>query len=184
MPSFAPRRFVLAVLRPILVWVLALALPVNGVSTLTNLLLGASHRHVSVAPGNSGLGTASLPQQWHELLRTVLGNEAMSLIDAHHGRLAQTSLQAAQAAQHAHLHDTFQRHLHDPMDGSVVALGDKGSSQEASGTQTADTSSPQWMPPDAAVQWLSSWVLTVWPDAQERGHAGHVPLLLERPPKA
>jgi hypothetical protein len=184
MSIFAPHRFAMTVWRPLLVWVLALALPINAVSSLTNLLLGTSHRHVAAAPSVDVPAAVPLALQWHELLRAALGNEVMSLIDAQHERLAQRPASLAQQALHAHLHDTFQRHVHDVMDGSVVALGDKGLGEQASSSQSADTSSPQWHQPEATLEWPTAWVLTAWPQAHDTPYVGPVPLLLERPPKA
>lgn len=185
MSIFAPSRFAMTVWRPLLVWVLALALPVNAVSGLTNLLLGTSHRHVAAVPIADEPAALPLALQWHELMRAALGNEVMSLIDAHHGRQAQRPASLAQQSLHAHMHDTFQRHMHDVMDGSVVALGDKSLGDQASSSQSTDTSSPQWHQPEAIWEWHTPWVLTAaWPQAHDTPYVGPVPLLLERPPKA
>ncbi|MFX9181161.1 hypothetical protein ABTN76_20625, partial [Acinetobacter baumannii] len=75
----------------------------------------------------------------------------------------QAPLNAAQnaaqgAAPHAHHHDAFQRHVHDSSDGSVVALGDKASTDASTPghTASADAGSGGFpLPADGAAEALA-----------------------------
>ena len=153
-----------------LIWVLAVALPVHGLSGLLAQMLGAEHRHAAVAqPGEEG---AWNPKRW---LRAVIGDGAMDLIDAVHEQqrggpmrlpVAQApEVHAPAAAGHVHAHGLFQRHHHDAADGSVVSLGVKESGQDAPGGAAASDlgSSPFLLPvAPAAAAWIPGDATTAW----------------------
>lgn len=174
-----------------LIWVLAVALPVHGLSGLLAQMLGAEHRHAAVAQADEEGGWS--PKRW---LRAVIGNGAMDLIDAVHEQqrggpmrlpVAKAPKAHAPAAPaHVHTHGLFERHHHDAADGSVVSLGAKESGQDVPGGAAAsDLGSPfllpvapaaaAWMPGDAAISWRHA-AAAAW-----RSHASTPP---EPPPRA
>jgi len=222
------QRLRLSCLRPLMVWVLVLALPVHGVSNVLLQVMGAAHRH------NAGVQhTAALDAQdaahapWNaraalrSLVASVAGTGALQLIDTMHARdhawqraaelkahpfapptvLAQpradampsavpgASQQAAQAHEraHQHAHDTFQRHIHDLHDGTVVALGEHTQAPDAAGSAPALDAGGGTFPlaPVPGVQALAPGDGTAaWRRAEARAWRSHVVVPLERPPQA
>jgi len=150
------------------------------------------------------------------LVASVAGPGALQLIDAMHARdhawqraaalkahpfseparsaalLTQptANLHAAKHAHqqaHQHAHDTFQRHLHDPQDGSVVALGGHGQPPDAAGSAPALDAGGSTFPlaPALSVQALApSGTANAWRPAETSDWHSHVTPPLERPPQA
>lgn len=220
MPHFL-QRLRLSCLRPLMVWVLVLALPVHGVSNVLLQVVGAAHRHNASASA-SAQSIAQPPiahAPWRaraalrSLVASVAGPGALQLIDTMHARdhawqraaelkahpftpptaLAQTrvdavssaSQQAAQAHQHAH--DTFQRHIHDLHDSSVVALGEHTQAPDAAGSASALDAGGAALPlaPMLRMQALAPTDGTAaWRRAKAPDWRSHVIAPLERPPQA
>ena len=216
------QRLRLSCLRPLMVWVLVLALPVHGVSNVLLQVMGGAHRH------NANTSAQDIAQSTHpdaapqrttvraamrSLVASVAGPGALQLIDTMHARdhawqraaelkahpftppteLAQTradavpsaSQQAAQAHQHAH--DTFQRHIHDLHDSSVVALGEHTQAPDAAGSASALDAggAPLPLAPVLRVQALAPTDgTTAWRRAEAPDWRSHVIAPLERPPQA
>lgn len=146
------------------------------------------------------------------LVASVAGPGALRLIDTMHARdhawqraaalkahpfsaparsavlLAQPPADPHAAEQaHQHAHDTFQRHLHDPQDGSVVALGGHGQPPDAAGSAPALDAGGSTLPlaPALNVQALApSGAANAWRPAEASAWRSHVTLPLERPPQA
>ena len=201
------QRLRLSCLRPLMVWVLVLALPVHGVSNVLLQVMGAAHRHSVVALDDSNQGSApwNARSALRSLVARVAGPGALQLIDTMHARdhawqraaelkahpftpvaspvnTAQARLQA-----HQHAHDTFQRHIHDPQDSSVVALGEHTQAPDAAGSAPVLDAGGGTFPlsPALSVQALAPSAGTAtWFKAQASGWRSHVIAPLERPPQA
>ncbi len=95
------------------------------------------------------------------------------------------ALRAEQAHQHAH--DTFQRHTHDPRDGSVVALGEQAAKADATGSASALDAGGGAFPLPALldVQALAPTESTAaWRHVEPQAWRSHVITPLDRPPQA
>lgn len=205
------QRLRLSCLRPLMVWVLVLALPVHGVSNVLLQVMGAAHRHSVVALDDSNQGSApwNARSALRSLVARVAGPGALQLIDTMHardhawqraaelkarpftrsaGRPATPAVAEHQAEQaHQHAHDTFQRHIHDPQDSSVVALGEHTQAPDAAGSAPVLDAGGGTFPlsPALSVQALAPSAGTAtWFKAQASGWRSHVIAPLERPPQA
>lgn len=219
------QRLRLSCLRPLMVWVLVLALPVHGVSNVLLQVMGAAHRHsavtLAVAQGTAqhtdtpGLDPWNARSAWRSLVASVAGPGALQLIDTMHARdhawqraaelkahpftpvaspvntaqaaQAQQARQEARLQAHQHAHDTFQRHIHDPQDSSVVALGEHTQAPDAAGSAPVLDAGGGTFPlsPALNVQALApSAGAATWFKAQASGWRSHVIAPLERPPQA
>lgn len=179
-------------MRQMVIWALAIALPVNSMSAVLTLVLGAQHRHTSSEP--EGAASWSL----RPIIGAIVGDEAMSLIDTYHARESALRLAAApqhaEVAQHAHhthdpsrhvhAHNAFERHVHDPSDGSVIALGSHDTGSDAahsSGSLDIGNSCP--IPAaQMAAAFVPDHATTVWLDRALSTWCSHVSAPLERPP--
>ncbi len=218
-------RLRLSCLRPLMVWVLVLALPVHGVSNVLLQVMGAAHRHsavtLAVAPGTAQHTDTPGTAPWNarsalrSLVARVAGPGALQLIDTMHARdhawqraaelkahpftavaSPVNTAQATQAQQarpearlqaHQHAHDTFQRHIHDPQDSSVVALGEHTQAPDAAGNAAALDAGGSSFPlaPALSVQALApSEGTAAWRRAEASAWRSHVIAPLERPPQA
>ena len=204
------QRLRLSCLRPLMVWVLVLALPVHGISNVLLQVMGAAHRHSAVALATDSPAATpwSARSTLRRLVASVAGPGALQLIDTVHARdhawqraaelkahpfasLA-SPVDTAQAQQvrqqaHQHAHDTFQRHIHDPQDSSVVALGDHTQTHDVAGSATALDAGGGTFPlaPELSVQALAPTDGTaVWRRAAPSACRSRVIAPLERPPQA
>lgn len=203
------QRLRLSCLRPWMVWVLVLALPVHGVSNVLLQVMGAAHRHsavtLAVAQGadSPGITAWSARRTLRSLVASVAGPGALQLIDTMHARdhawqraaelkthpFAQPTdvHQRAHQRAHQHAHDTFQRHIHDPHDSSVVALGEHAQAPDAAGGAPALDAGGGTFPlaPVPSVQALAPGDGTAaWRRAASSAWRSHVIAPLERPPQA
>ena len=209
------QRLRLSCLRPLMVWVLVLALPVHGVSNVLLQVMGAAHRHsavtLEVAQGTAQHTDTPGSAPWNarsalrSLVASVAGPGALQLIDTMHARdhawqraaelkahpftPAASPVNTAQARlqAHQHAHDTFQRHIHDPQDSSVVALGEHTQAPDAAGSAPVLDAGGGTFPlsPALSVQALApSAGAATWFKAQASGWRSHVIAPLERPPQA
>lgn len=174
-----------------LIWVLAVALPVHGLSGLLAQMLGAEHRHAgAVQAGDEG---AWNPQRW---LRAVIGDGAMSLVEAAHERqrggpmrppaTQAPTAHAPKAAGQVHGHGLFERHHHDAADGSVVSLGAKQDGQDAPGGTAASDLGGAWLLPmaPAAAAWMPGDATPSWRDAAAAAWRSHASAPPDPPPRA
>lgn len=189
-------------LRRVTVWVLVLALPINGLSNMLLQILGPQHHHVA-APASWSL---------HTVLEEVIGQQAMAIIDAVHARQQQgpqdTPVRVSSADfypyvqahevdtpsdahphphPHVHTHGAFERHHHDSQDGSVVPTGPTGTGHDGPGSaQTSlDISAASPIPfiTSIAVLMAAAGPATWDGPVAARWH-DHVSAPLERPPRA
>jgi hypothetical protein len=185
-------------LRQLIVWVLVLALPLNSLSTVLTHLLGAAHSHGGSEPVVMNASSSWSPR---ELLRAVVGNGAMALIDGAHLRERGLQVPAhfvfesdAHSLEHqhgtgdqvhTHLHGMFERHFHDPSDGSVVVLGAKASGQDAPGNSHGiDEGSVALLPLATLTPMLYfAQCGSVWLHGIRMAWRSHVTAPLERPPR-
>ncbi len=153
-------------------------------------------------------GTWRAESALRSLVASVAGPGALQLIDTMHARdhawqrAAElkahpfapfaSPVDTAQAQQvrqqaHQHAHETFQRHIHDPQDGSVVALGEHTQAPDAAGGATALDAGGGTLPlaPALNVQTLvPSDGTAAWRRAEPSAWRSHVTAPLERPPQA
>ncbi len=154
-------------LRHLLVWVLVASLPINGISNLLTQMLGAAHRHVEIAPTqDSG---------------PVIDASRLLSEPAHH----HSHEDAAHPHLHTHAHMMFERHFHQPSDGSVIALGSKESGQDGPGhaNSLSDTAGLHGL--RQALQtpaWMPMVLRTGWPRYAPLVWRSHIVTPLERPP--
>lgn len=173
-------------LRQLVACVLVCALPMNSMSSVLLNVLGPQHRHST--PAHGGGIDAGVGLDVHSIIRAVVGEEAMGLIDAHHAR-EQVSLAAPPHAmteqEHAHAHSLFQRHHHNPSDGTVIALGERETGQgAANGFNGIDAGSAFPLP--AVVPSLSvapAATGSVWRGQAITAWHDHVSAPLEKPPR-
>jgi len=204
------QRLRLSCLRPLMVWVLVLALPAHGVSNVLLQVTGAAHRHSEVAlDTNSPTATPwTARRALRSLVSSVAGPGALQLIDAMHARdhawqraadlkahpfsrhseatLAHQAREEARRQAHQHAHDTFQRHIHDPHDSSVVALGDHTQAPDAAGGASAlDAGGALPLAPVLSVQATTPADSTAaWRRTASNAWHSQVIAPLERPPQA
>ncbi|MDO9237677.1 MAG: hypothetical protein Q7U28_16790 [Aquabacterium sp.] len=185
-------------LRQMIVWALVVALPINSISTVLTSILGASHRHAGTEAFDTGTSSS-----WsaRELLRAVVGNETLALIDGAHLRERGLRMPAHLAVEadmhphehqhgpadhgHTHLHGMFERHFHDPSDESVVVMGVKESGQSAPGhTHGVDEGCVVLLPLAVMIPALMlAQGCSAWQQAKRVAWRSHVDAPLERPPR-
>lgn len=142
----------------LVLWLLLLALPIQGAAGLLLGVLGSSHHHQRVVNRATSI----------EELRDFRRDAAV-----------------AHAAEPTHRHSLWQRHHHPRADGSVVALDyaaqepatDRAGGSVANVTLGTPTSGPVAI---AATQ-VS---ITAWPGYRGQRWRGPAAIPLERPPKA
>lgn len=175
-PRTAPARLP-AIRRP-LVWLIVLALVAYGHSALLVQLLGPAHRHEANPSG-----------PWAGLVERFAG--AFGDIRAWRAELHARLLPSEKAHAHAngvvHVHDhtTYQRHHHDPRDGSVVAIGAlsgeavaDAASQASAGSATLPLApAPHWRLPAAGAR------SRAWPAQPPERWSDADVVRSERPPR-
>jgi hypothetical protein len=173
--------------RQLVIWALACALPINSISTVLSHLLGSQHRHsisVLAADMTPGLNV-------HSLIQALVGDDAMDMIDAYHAHEQSlrppepAAVHGMTAQEHAHAHSLFQRHHHDPTDGTVVAIGEKDPGQDVPGGASSVDASGAFPLPST---WMSARLVPsataqVWPGQAITAWHNHVSAPLERPPR-
>lgn len=163
-----PARFARQhILHHLLVWVLVVALPINGVSSLLAQMLGAQHRHAQIVPEAER--------------NAVIDTTGLSPYPSHH----HTPNELSHPHLHAHAHMMFERHVHEPADGTVLALGAKDSGQDGPGQTNglSDTMSLQGLRDGLnAPEWIPVVLRAGWPLYAALAWHSHIVPPLERPP--
>jgi hypothetical protein len=132
-----------AIRRP-LVWLLALAVVVYGPSATLVGMLGPAHVHVS------SVGDIALVRQVADGFRDLRAWRA----ELRHRLLASDHAHGEQGhagPAHAHAHDGWQRHHHEPHDRSVLALDDGAGHDGANPSASGSAMLPLALAPGHAV---------------------------------
>lgn len=183
--------------RQIVIWVLACALPINSISTVLLHLLGTQHSHsISSADADMTIGSTLSVRS---MMRAIVGDGAMDLIDAYHAheqhlrapdalrRHGALPLQAhgMTEQEHAHAHSMLQRHHHDPADGTVIVLGEKETGHDGAGSASSFDASSAFPLPSTLMSARATFstVAPVWPNHAITAWHNHVSAPLERPPR-
>ncbi|RTL29738.1 MAG: hypothetical protein EKK47_12630 [Burkholderiales bacterium] len=182
-----------SLMRLVVVWVVVLTLPINGLSSVLLSVLGPQHshhtRHAAVVDG-AGWSIRGM-------IESVIGAGAMDIIDEVHARQHKGALPVRSALasshrlhvsddQHVHSHDGLQRHRHDARDGSVIPVGPSESGHDAPGGASAGLGISGALPiPASAVLAapVSGVAREVWDIVHPFPWRSHVSAPMERPPR-
>ena len=154
-----------------ILWAVALAMGVQGVSRALMQVTGAEHRHRAA----------------DELLVTVFEDGDVVEHAAHgHGHDHGGAHPEDHTDDHAHAHEDFERHIHDAHDSTVIAVGDTGSApQAASSAPGVDTTGGMALLMPSTVRTpVPQEYPVVWGRNQATVWHSQVVSPLERPPRA